>query len=206
MNVVRDIQSLSVFKRDASKIIKQIKATKEPVVLTVNGKAEVVVQDAESYQKLVEAKERAETVAVLRERLADRSGKTKTIDEVFQELADKNGFSLEEEWNLKLFFIRRQFWTSKRLSSGAARSWGKKQAEKWARQFYKTCKKRLSQFPEACPIAPESNELDITIRQLVIDRYRALFVVEGDTVEILYVRGAYIGTMFDDDEENELPS
>ena len=97
MNVVRDIQSLSVFKRDASKIIKQIKATKEPVVLTVNGKAEVVVQDAESYQKLVEAKERAETVAVLRERLADRSGKTQTIDEVFQELAEKHGFSLEEE-------------------------------------------------------------------------------------------------------------
>jgi prevent-host-death family protein len=97
MNVVRDIQSLSVFKRDASKIIKQIKATKEPVVLTVNGKAEVVVQDAESYQKLIEAKERAETVAVLRERLADRSGKTKTIDEVFQELAEKHGFSLEEE-------------------------------------------------------------------------------------------------------------
>ena len=97
MNVVRDIQSLSVFKRDASKIIKQIKATKEPVVLTVNGKAEVVVQDAESYQKLIEAKERAETVAVLRERLADRSGKTQTIDEVFQELAEKHGFSLEEE-------------------------------------------------------------------------------------------------------------
>ena len=97
MNVVRDIQSLSVFKRDASKIIKQIKATKEPVVLTVNGKAEVVVQDAESYQKLIEAKERAETVAVLRERLADRSGKTQTIDEVFQELAEKHGFSLEGE-------------------------------------------------------------------------------------------------------------
>lgn len=97
MNVVRDIQSLSVFKRDASKIIKQIKNTKEPVVLTVNGKAEVVVQDAESYQNLIEAKERAETVAVLRERLADRSGKTKTLDEVFQELAEKHGFSLEEE-------------------------------------------------------------------------------------------------------------
>ena len=88
---------------------------------------------------------------------------------------------------------------------GAARSWGKKEAEKWARQFYKTCKKRLSQFPEACPIAPESKELDITIRQLVIDRYCALFIVEDDTVEILYVRGAYSGTMFDGvDEEDQL--
>ncbi len=96
MNVVRDIQSLSVFKRDASKIIKQIKATKEPVVLTVNGKAEVVVQDAESYQKLVEAKERAETVAVLRERLKsfDEGEKGVPIEEVFQELAEKHGFKL----------------------------------------------------------------------------------------------------------------
>lgn len=97
MNVIRDIQSLSTFKRDASKIIKQIKATKEPVVLTVNGKAEVVIQDAASYQQLVEAKERAETVAILRERLTDRTGETKTLEEVFTNLAQKHGFSLDEE-------------------------------------------------------------------------------------------------------------
>jgi prevent-host-death family protein len=96
MNVVRDIQTLSDFKRDASKIIKQVKATKQPVILTVNGKAAVVVQDAESYQQLLEAKERAETVAILRERLADRSGETQTLDEVFTELAERYGFSLED--------------------------------------------------------------------------------------------------------------
>ncbi len=98
MNIVRDIQSLSIFKRDASKIIKQIKATKEPVILTVNGKAEVVVQDAESYQKLVEAKERAETVAVLCERLKsfDEGVKGQPMEEVFQELAKEHGFSLED--------------------------------------------------------------------------------------------------------------
>lgn len=96
MNVIRDIQTLSDFKRDASKIIKQIRTTKEPVVLTVNGKAAAVVQDAESYQQLLEAKERAETVTILRERLAERSGKTQTLDEVFTELAERYGFKLEE--------------------------------------------------------------------------------------------------------------
>lgn len=96
MNVIRDIQTLSDFKRDASKIIKQIKITKEPVVLTVNGKAAAVVQDAESYQQLLEAKERAETLTILRERLADRSGKTQTLDEVFTELAERYDFKLEE--------------------------------------------------------------------------------------------------------------
>lgn len=97
MNIIQDIQSVSVFKRDASKMLKQLKKTKRPLVLTVNGKADAVVLDAESYQNLVEAKEYAETVAVLKERLADRSGETKTLDEVFQGLAEKHGFSLEEE-------------------------------------------------------------------------------------------------------------
>jgi len=39
-----------------------LKKTGQPVVLTVNGKAEIVVQDAESYQKLLEAKDRMEAI------------------------------------------------------------------------------------------------------------------------------------------------
>jgi hypothetical protein len=37
----------------------------------------------------------------------------------------------------------------------------------------------------------------------VIGRYRALFVVEGNTVEILYVRGSYVCTMLDEPDEEE---
>jgi prevent-host-death family protein len=97
MNIVRDIQSLSVFKKDASKIIKQIKATKEPVVLTVNGKAVAVLQDAESYQNLIDAKERAESAAILRERLKsfDEGAKGRPMEEVFGEISKANGFTLE---------------------------------------------------------------------------------------------------------------
>ena len=64
MKLARDIMSLSTFKRDSNKVMRQMKKTKEPIVLTVNGKAAVVVQDAESYQELLELKERAETVEV----------------------------------------------------------------------------------------------------------------------------------------------
>lgn len=39
-----------------------MKKTKEPLVLTVNGKAELVVQDAESWQKLSEAKDSMEAI------------------------------------------------------------------------------------------------------------------------------------------------
>ena len=75
MKLARDIMSLSTFKRDSNKVMRQMKKTKEPVVLTVNGKAAVVVQDAESYQKLLELKERSEVVEILRQRLAPQSRK-----------------------------------------------------------------------------------------------------------------------------------
>jgi prevent-host-death family protein len=62
MKLTREIQSLSTFKRDTAKVIRQLKKTGEPVVLTVNGKAELVVQGAESYQKPLEAKDRMEAI------------------------------------------------------------------------------------------------------------------------------------------------
>ena len=62
MKLTRDIHSLSTFKRDTAKLVRQLKKTGQPVVLTVNGKAELVVQDAESYQKLLEAKVEPTTI------------------------------------------------------------------------------------------------------------------------------------------------
>jgi prevent-host-death family protein len=58
LDLKRDINSLSDFKRNTPKFIQQIKETGEPVVLTVNGRAEIVVQDAGAYQKLLEEIER----------------------------------------------------------------------------------------------------------------------------------------------------
>jgi prevent-host-death family protein len=64
MKLTRDIQSLSTFKRDTAKLVRQLKKTGQPVVLTVNGKAELVAQDAESYQKLLESKDRMRRLKV----------------------------------------------------------------------------------------------------------------------------------------------
>jgi prevent-host-death family protein len=41
---------LTNFKRNSSDVIEQLKTTGQPMVLTVNGKAEVVVQDAKTYE------------------------------------------------------------------------------------------------------------------------------------------------------------
>ena len=43
--------------------IAQMKQTGEPIVLTVNGKAEVAVQDAKSYQQLLEKIENLEAIS-----------------------------------------------------------------------------------------------------------------------------------------------
>jgi prevent-host-death family protein len=71
MNIARDINSLSNFKRNTSDFLKQMRRTRQPIVLTVNGKAEFVVQDATSYQELLEVKERWETIQSLRRGLAE---------------------------------------------------------------------------------------------------------------------------------------
>ena len=79
--------------------------------------------------------------------------------------------------------------------------WGKTQAGRWLNRINATCKKRLKKFPESCPIAPESKEFDVTLRQFVIDRYRVIFTIKDDTVKILYIRGAYVGSVEDSEDE-----
>ena len=97
MKLARDIMSLSTFKRDSNKVMRQMKKTKEPVVLTVNGRAVVVIQDAESYQQLLELKERAEVIETLRQRLASKSRKKgRTADEFFAEFFAKNNIPVED--------------------------------------------------------------------------------------------------------------
>ena len=91
MKLARDIMSLSTFKRDSNKVMRQMKKTKAPVVLTVNGKAAVVVQDAESYQRLLELKERTEVVETLRQRLASLGRKKgRPVEDFFTEFFVKN--------------------------------------------------------------------------------------------------------------------
>ena len=81
--------------------------------------------------------------------------------------------------------------------------WGKTPAERWLRKFSAICKKRLAQFPESCPLAPESEELERTMRQLIIDRYRVVFIVQGDMVSVLYVRGSYLGVGEDEPDDED---
>lgn len=68
-----------------------MKKTKKPVVLTVNGKAELVVQDAKSYQELLEAKDRMEAIQGIKRGLESmKRSAGKPAETFFQEFfADK---------------------------------------------------------------------------------------------------------------------
>jgi PHD/YefM family antitoxin component YafN of YafNO toxin-antitoxin module len=86
----RDINSLSNFKRNTPEFLRQLKETGRPVVLTINGKAELVVQDSASYQKLLELAERAErleTIQAVKDGIASANrGEGRAMDEMFDEL------------------------------------------------------------------------------------------------------------------------
>jgi predicted transcriptional regulator len=71
---VRNIRPLSDFQRNAKAHIKRLKKTGEPEILTVNGEAQVVVQDAVSYQKLLDMVDDREAMDAIKEGLeqADR--------------------------------------------------------------------------------------------------------------------------------------
>jgi PHD/YefM family antitoxin component YafN of YafNO toxin-antitoxin module len=59
-DIKRDIQAMTTFRRNPVKFLKHLKMTKEPLVLTMNGKAEAVVQDAEAYQRLLDLAAKAD--------------------------------------------------------------------------------------------------------------------------------------------------
>jgi prevent-host-death family protein len=100
MNISRDIQPLSTFKRETNKIIEQLEETGEPVVLTVHGKAKVIVQDVAAYQELLDQnermKDRLEAIAGIRRGLEDmQNGRERSIEEFDAEFRKKHNISEE---------------------------------------------------------------------------------------------------------------
>jgi PHD/YefM family antitoxin component YafN of YafNO toxin-antitoxin module len=77
LNLTRDINSLSNFKRETPKFIEQMKETNAPIVLTLNGMAEIIVQSAEAYQTMLDRLDYLETREAIRSGLQEvQEGKT----------------------------------------------------------------------------------------------------------------------------------
>jgi prevent-host-death family protein len=87
IDITRDIQSVTTFRRNPGQFMKQLRKTRQPVVLTVKGKAAAILQDAESYQRLLDIAARADVHEAIRQGSLDvERGRTRPAREVFEEI------------------------------------------------------------------------------------------------------------------------
>jgi PHD/YefM family antitoxin component YafN of YafNO toxin-antitoxin module len=91
---LREVRSVTEFQRNIKDYVARLKKKKTPLVLTLNGRAELVVQDAEGYQLMLERLERAETLVAIRRGMErfDR-GEGIPLDKAERQLRKKHGFS-----------------------------------------------------------------------------------------------------------------
>ena len=84
IDLTQDIHSMTTFKRNSSGLMKRIKKTGRPLVLTVKGKAEAVVLDAAAYREVAD---RLDAIASIRRGVAQaKKGRGRPVDEVFDGL------------------------------------------------------------------------------------------------------------------------
>lgn len=87
---VTDIHPLTDFLRNSKKHLQRLRKARRPELLTVNGKAAVVVQDAASYQQLMERLERVEALEGIRRGIeAMKRGEVRPLDAVLDDLKAK---------------------------------------------------------------------------------------------------------------------
>lgn len=92
IDITKDIHSLTTFRRRSGDFMKQLKKTKRPVVLTVKGKAEAVIQDAVSYQRLLDLAAQADFNEGIRQALEEsRQGQGRPLEEFLAELEATHG-------------------------------------------------------------------------------------------------------------------
>lgn len=94
IDITQDIQPLTTFRNNSVKMLKQLKRTGRPIILTVNGKAEATVLSAIEYQRLLNVAADASEREGVRQGDEDiAAGRTRAAEAVFQDLQEKYGLS-----------------------------------------------------------------------------------------------------------------
>lgn len=94
LNIAKDIQSLTTFRRSSGAFMRHLRKSKRPMVLTVKGKAAAVVQDAEAYQRLLDIAARADAAERIRQGLEDaRKGRIRPAREFFDQFEASHDLS-----------------------------------------------------------------------------------------------------------------
>jgi hypothetical protein len=92
LDIIKDLQSLTTFRRRSRDLMKQLKKTKRSIVLTVIGKAQVVIQDHDAYQRLLDIAALADPREGIRQGLEEsKRGLGRPAHEFFAEFEAKRG-------------------------------------------------------------------------------------------------------------------
>ncbi len=83
-----DIHTVTDFSRKPAEHIKRLSESKRPEILTVNGKAAVVIQDAETYERMAELAEYAESIQNIRGALSEEG---RPLDQFTTDFESKHG-------------------------------------------------------------------------------------------------------------------
>ncbi len=82
-----DIHPLTDFKRNTAEFREKLRKSGQPAVLTVDGRPALVVQDADAYQRMLDAMDRLETIEGIRDGLDSmKRGKGRPAEEVLSEI------------------------------------------------------------------------------------------------------------------------
>jgi len=85
-----DIHTVTEFSRKPAEHIKRLSESKRPEILTVNGKAAVVVQDAETYEKMAALADYAQSIQSIRQAMSEQG---RPLDAFTAEFEAKHGIT-----------------------------------------------------------------------------------------------------------------
>jgi len=89
MKLSRQIKPISYLKAHAAEIVRNLGEQREPLIITQNGEAKVVVQDIESYEQTQETLALLKILALGNRQI--EAGQVKPAEEVFANLRSKRG-------------------------------------------------------------------------------------------------------------------
>ena len=91
MNITQkeSIRPITYLKTNAADVLATVTETHAPIIITHNGEAKMVVQDAESYYNLKQSLSMLKLVAMGKEQMD--SGKTRSAVDVFKSIEEKLG-------------------------------------------------------------------------------------------------------------------
>jgi len=94
IDISKDIRSLSDFKRNTGQFLERMQKTGNPVVLTINGKAQLVVQDATAYQQMLDEFDELEAIQGIKRGLVDvKAGRVTPLKEFEAQFRRRHGLS-----------------------------------------------------------------------------------------------------------------